>query len=217
MLPRDDARGLTLASCCSTLTPAEYVAFNGRIARTPPEHAAFNGGNNPRTPTEPEAFNGCSSRNCSISPSFFDQAATNYCTTDEMMMFLHRFGHDITSSSVSSGSSAPEERSSATRHAPVDELLNMNITPDTTMYHHCYQPHHQQHSEEAVLEQRRLTVSSANNTSSLLPEKNKKEEEESNYDTSRYYIGRLTPLPDDFPPPSPEEWDAIIKVVSQLV
>ena len=78
----------------------------------------------------------------------------------------------LSSSSVSSGSSAPAARTSAARIAPVDELLNMNNTSaDTTLYHHCYQ--YQQHpSEEAVLDQRCRTVSSSTSNTSLTLENN---------------------------------------------
>ena len=230
-LPRDDAKELSGASLRITRTPAESVACNGRITpRTPAEqYVACNGRAKELTSTAG------TSRNCSNYHTFFDQAAANYYTTDEMMISSHRFGHDITastnedddrieqhssrklpSSSDSSGSSAPAARTPAVRiAAPVNEkLLNTNIMTDTTLYDH-YQPHQQQHSEEAALEQRGRTVSSTTSTTSLFLEKNK-EQEEPYYDSSRYG-DCFTPLPEDFPPPSPEEWEEIIMVVRELV
>jgi len=127
----------------------------------------------------------------------------------------------LPSSSDSSDTSGPAAMASAARGrtaaARIEEkLLNTNITPDTTLYDH-YQPYQQQHSEEVALEQRgRSTVSSTSSSTSLLLEKNREQEEPAYYDSSRY-SGCFTPLPMDFPPPSPEEWEEIMMVVRELV
>ena len=134
------------------------------------------------------------------------------------MMYVHRFGHNIIAST--NEDDRIEQRPPAARTAaPVDEeLLNKNITPDTTLYDH-YQPYQQQHSpEEAALEQLGRTVSSTSSSTSLLLEKSKEQEKPSSYYvSSRKNGGCFTPLPEDFPPPSPEEWEKITMFVRELV
>jgi len=202
LLPRDDAKGLAGASRRITRTPAEYIAFkNGRITRTPAEPAAYKNGRITRTPAEYVAFNG------RITP----------CTPAEQYVACNGRAKGFRTTfalTARTSAAAPAARGAAA--SPVkEELLNTNITPDTTLYDH-YQPHQQQHSEEVALEQRGRTVSSTSSSTSLLLEKNKEQEEPAYYDSSRYG-GCFTPLPEDFPPPSPEEWEEIIMVVRDLV
>ena len=201
LLPRNDAKKPTGASR-SARTPAESIALNGRAKGD--------------------------SRVCPSSRPFFDQDAANSCYTTDTLIFLRCFGNHVTSGtyeddrseqhasrklplSSSGGANAlsvPAARiTAASRTAHVDELNN--ITPDTTLYHH--QSHNQQHlSEEAMLEQHRRTVSSITSNASLLLLGMNKEQ---SYDR---YVG-LMPLPNDFPPPSPHEWEAMVMVVREFL